>query len=135
MVLLPKKVRLDDVRKNLFPELRRYLTPNDTKIRAFDKWKYYLAIYDLRLEDQSPASLSYEAISSALSTAYPTLTIKKRIEGRTQNIEVEGADYFSPRNCENFWKSALSLINGGYKKYLYPLSIPYHFPYHLYPTK
>jgi hypothetical protein len=60
-------------------------------------------VYDLRKEK----SLTFESIAGVLMAAYP------EIEGIG-----ESDDYFSDKNCENFWKAALSLLNGGYKEYM-----------------
>jgi hypothetical protein len=82
--------------------------PDRTKIRD-DRWKYYLIIYDLK-QNNSLGRLSYEDIAYVMCNAYKKVRIGKRTR--------MSADYFDKRNCENFYKGALALINGDYRKYL-----------------
>lgn len=90
--------RLKDVQKALEPHLKSLLKPPKTRIRANDKWKYYLITYDLKT-----IGIDYERIAFILSEYY----------------KPPKADVFDIRTIENYHKSALALINGGYKKYLY----------------
>lgn len=60
------------------------------------KWKYYLIVYDLH-----DKGLDYPEIADKLSWIYPD---KKNL--------------VDEKNIENYYKNALKLINGDYKKYL-----------------
>jgi hypothetical protein len=64
----------------------------------FKDWKYYLAIYDLRL--QYP-SMTYDEIARELREAFPE---------HKENLDVE--------RCKYYFHLASVLTNGGYKKYL-----------------
>jgi len=109
---ISKKARIRDIKNYLLPILSKsWLNPDKPKIRT-DKWKYYLIVYDLK---EKYPDVSYEDIANILSEAYPDIKIKK---GKAIK-KVEGSDFFTIKNCENFYKSALALINGDYKKYLY----------------
>jgi len=68
------------------------------KTFRFDKWKYYLIVYDLK---SAYPHMSYDKLGDVLQDAYPK-------HKRT----------FDAKNCENYYKNALYLINGGYKEYL-----------------
>jgi len=68
------------------------------KIR-YDKWKYYLIVYDLKIKFDN--DISYSEIADQLSEAYP-----------------DNKNLFDEKNIENYYKNALELINGGYKKYI-----------------
>lgn len=72
-----------------------------------DKWKYYLIVYDFKKEYPN---LTYDEIADKLVKEYRYITIKKQ--------KVDSLEYFTAKNCENLYKSALELIEGGYKKYL-----------------
>lgn len=92
---------LEEIHRILGPRLKK----NPTKLRATDKWKYYLIIYDL-MKDYD--SLNYNDVAGILADIYPE-------EGRL----------FDERNVQNYRKNAVFLIEGDYKKYLYvktPLS-------------
>ncbi len=102
--------KIEDIKK----EIHKILSKNvksEIKIRS-DKWKYYLIVYDLK---EKYPDVSYEDIANILSEVYPDIKFKK---GKAIK-KVEGSDFFTTKNCENFYKSALALINGDYKKYLY----------------
>lgn len=110
---ISKKTRPKDMDGEVIPYLRMVIekfgtAPDRTKIRD-DRWKYYLIIYDLK-QNNSLGRLSYEDIAYVMCNAYKKVRIGKRTR--------MSADYFDKRNCENFYKGALALINGDYRKYL-----------------
>jgi hypothetical protein len=111
-ITLSKRTKIKFIKEKILPHLQKYfLIPAQPRLRD-DKWKYYLLVYDLK--NKYPYA-SYDDISDVLSESYPNIKIKrgKEIKG------IKGYDFFSAKNCENFYKSALALINGDYKKYLY----------------
>ncbi len=91
--------KLQDIMTGLEPHLKTLLVRKTARIRAFDKWKYYLITFDLKQID-----ISYDDIANTLSEYYEASG---------------GQEVFDNRTVENYYKSALALINGGYKKYLY----------------
>lgn len=103
---ISRTAKIKDIEKELLPKIRKYLKSKPTKTRD-DKWKYYLIAYDLKKEYPN---LTYDEIADKLVEAYPFITIK--------NKKVDSPEYFTARNCENLYKSALELIEGSYKKYL-----------------
>jgi hypothetical protein len=106
---LSKRIQKKDI-DHLYQILKKenYLKPS--KVRD-DKWKYYLITYDIK--NRYPYK-SFDDIANDLAENYPSISIKKGKKIKT----VEGCEFFSGRNCENFYKSALALINGEFKKYL-----------------
>jgi len=108
---ISRKARIKDIEKCLLKKIRGYLTPKKKRERD-DRWKYYLIVYDLKEENPN---LNYEDVSNILIDAYPD--VKTKTGKKTQLVE--GGDFFDTKKCENFYKSALALINGDYKKYLY----------------
>lgn len=94
-IILPATIATTDIEKVLLPSLKKYLKSRKERIRT-DKWKWYLISYVLKQQ-----GLSYGEISDKLIKAYP-----------------ENKRLFDIKNCENYYKSASSLISGEYKKYL-----------------
>ncbi len=86
----------EDILQKLQHIIEKNVTSKDIKVRT-DKWKYYLITFDLYTVKEK-----YTEISDILSIAYP-----------------ENERLFDEKNIENYYKSALELITGGYKKYLY----------------
>lgn len=80
-----------------------------------DKWNYYLITYDLYKADNK-----YKDIADILSVAYEEEIkiedVKNATEGKRKK---DKRKLFDERNIENYYKNALALINGEYKKYLY----------------
>ncbi|MBE0426373.1 MAG: hypothetical protein IBX72_06975 [Nitrospirae bacterium] len=90
-----KDAKISDIEKKFIPTIKDYLKPKKSR-RRDEKWKYYLIVYDLVKEE-----MSYSEISEILITVYP-----------------EYKSLFDLKNIENYYKNALVLIEGGYKKYL-----------------
>lgn len=101
---IPIKAKLDNVRKYLPVEIKKYLKPEKSRIRD-DKWKYYLIVYDLK---RKYPNIAYKDIANALQDAYPNACDKKK------NLIT-----FDEKNCENYYKKAEELINSDYQKYTY----------------
>lgn len=93
--ILPLTISSTYIERGLLPSIRNYLQPRKIRIRT-DKWKDYLIVYDLKKEH-----LTYKEIADSIINVSPE---KKRL--------------FDEKNIENYYKNALELINGGYKKYL-----------------
>lgn len=96
---IPLTVKMERLEKELIPAIRKHVRQKKNRVRATDKWKFYLIAYDLKFN-----GYRYRAIADALVTAYS-------YEELSKEFEVKGA--------ENYCKAASALINGGYKKYLY----------------
>jgi hypothetical protein len=92
---ISKKAKDEDI-KQLTQQLRTYLKPDKPRIRD-DKWKFYLICYDIKKQ-----GFSYEEIADSLIEVYR-----------------DNEALLDTRNIENYYKNALELINGDYKKYLY----------------
>jgi hypothetical protein len=101
----------EEILQSLSVAIKKYLQPSRVKKRN-DRWKYYLIVHDMK--NKYP-NASYDDIAEVLSEAYPIVKIKR---GKKIRV-VKGYEFFDTKNCENFYKSALTLINGDYKKYLY----------------
>lgn len=86
-----------DVIKKEIDKILKLHKQRKPKSFRFDIWKYYLIAYDLRSEY---FDLSYDKIATAMQNVYPK---RKRT--------------FDAKNCENYYKNALYLINGGYREY------------------
>ncbi|MDD4194970.1 MAG: hypothetical protein PHT96_00985 [Syntrophorhabdaceae bacterium] len=99
-ICVARDAKIEVLEKALLPAIRRYLKPAKTKLRT-DKWKYYFIVYDLK---KYYPEITYQEIANKLQDAYPEM---KRI--------------FDEKSSENYYKNALNLIKGGYKKYLYRL--------------
>jgi hypothetical protein len=84
-----------EIEKEIEKVLRIHKQRKKSSVRI-DKWKYYLIVYDLK-----QPNINYSEIADLLSHAYPT---KKHL--------------FDERNIENYYKTALELVNGGYKRYI-----------------
>lgn len=108
---ITRSAAIGDIEKSLLPRIKKYLKPREVKFRT-DKWKYYLIVFDLKEKNRT---ISYDNIAEILSEAYPYIKVRKgkKIE------EVKGYNLFTAENCENFYKVALALIAGDYKKYFY----------------
>lgn len=85
-----------EIEKEIEKVLRIHKQRKKSSVRI-DKWKYYLIVYDLK-----QPNINYSEIADLLSHAYPT---KKHL--------------FDERNIENYYKTALELVNGGYKRYIH----------------
>lgn len=88
----------NEIEQEIEKVLRIHKQRKKSSVRT-DKWKYYLIVYDLKRQN-----INYSQIADLLSRACPT---KKHL--------------FDERNIENYYKTALALINGGYKKYIHYL--------------
>lgn len=114
-VFIKTTANIKDIKRDLLPKIKGYLKPKKIRIRT-DKWKYYLIAYDLK--DRYP-QIEYENMPDLFLKAYPYIEIPKLKDGKVEKIRTESANYFTPKNCEYFYKSALALIKGEYKKYFY----------------
>lgn len=103
LVRIDKKAKIKEVEEYLLPELRKHLKSSKPKIRAFEKWKYYLIVYDLKTRHPD---WSYDDISDVLNDAFPPSKEYMVLDSRT---------------ILNYYKQALFLLNGEYKKYLYKI--------------
>ncbi len=109
----------DDIREALEGIIKHLIKPRLMPIRD-EKWKPYLFVYDLKemLTERYP-KISYKNFTEILCDICPEFKIIKVARGRKKIIIVDSPDYFNEKNCENFYKAARRLIEGGYKKYLY----------------
>ncbi|OGL47291.1 MAG: hypothetical protein A2W05_07340 [Candidatus Schekmanbacteria bacterium RBG_16_38_10] len=92
-------IHLDSTKEEIEKDIQKILSIHKQRRKGSqrpDKWKYYLIVYDLRKQD-----MSYETIEEILSNAYE-----------------EKEDVFDIENLKNYYKNALELINGGYKRYI-----------------
>jgi hypothetical protein len=113
---ISKKAKVKDIEDYLLPEIRKYLQPKTVRVRN-DKWLYYLIVYDLKkMHDQK---ISYRDIALKLTDTYPLIKVVKLVKGEKKTVSEESSKYFTAKNCENFYKEAVVLINGDYKNYLY----------------
>lgn len=112
-----KTAKKEIIMKHISAYLDAYLEPPKKRVRT-DKWKHYLIAYDLKKHN----NYDYPQIADVLSEAYPDgLDIEEATKEReTQKIgkNIVSGGHFTERNCENFYKEALELIDGGYKKHL-----------------
>ncbi len=95
-----RTANISDVEKSLIPKLKELLRPNRGRVRT-DKWKFYLIVYDLKAR-----GLTFTEIAGEIDKLTQTEDLT------SQNLIVD------IRSIENYYKNALALINGGYKKYL-----------------
>lgn len=80
------------------------------KVRLRDTdWKYYLIAYDMK---KRHPEMTYNTISTKLSNAFSDSNNNKRSE-----LKIASA-LFGAKNCENYYKAALKLIDGGYKNFI-----------------
>lgn len=101
---IPIKAKLDNVRKYLPVEIKKYLKPEKSRIRD-DKWKYYLIVYDLKTKYPN---ITYNDITNVLQDAYPNALDKKK-----------NPITFDEKNCKNYYEKAGKLINSDYQRYTY----------------
>lgn len=113
-VTISKSANIKDIEKTLFTAIKKYLKPRKIKTRD-DKWRYYLIVYDLKKE----YGFSSEVISNILHEAYPEIPEITIQNGKKRKKMVDSSNFFTARNCDNYYKSALALLDGDYKKYLY----------------
>jgi hypothetical protein len=112
-VAISKSAKKKDIMDQIEIIVDKFVRRTNVKIRD-DKWKYYLIVYDLR----EKGSLTFDSIANILTSAYPK-TEKNRIKnGKKEKINASSENLFTEKNIENFWKTALTLINGKYKEYL-----------------
>jgi hypothetical protein len=84
----------------MLTDISKFLRKPVKRIRD-RKWKYYLVVYDLK--HKFGDGISYDEIAEILIEAYP----------------VDETEYFNEtRNINNWYNQAVSLINGGFTKYL-----------------
>lgn len=93
---ISRSSNIDDIEKRLLPVIKSFLIPRKQRTRT-DKWKYYFIVYDLTTQN-----IRYKEIADLLRQEYP-----------------ENINLFDEKNIENYYKNALTLINGDYNKYLY----------------
>ena len=93
-----KNAPIKQIEEEIGEILKTHVHSRKTKLRASDKWKFYLIAYDLKQQ-----SFSFGQIAVILSEAYPT----------PKN------EPYDERTIQNYYKNALSLIDGEYKKYLF----------------
>lgn len=110
LVRIDKKAKIKEVEEYLLPELRKHLKSSKPKIRAFEKWKYYLMVYDLKTRYPG---WSYDDIADVMNGAFPPTKEYLVLDSRT---------------IQNYYKQALFLLNGEYKKYLYKIKPAVIFP-------
>ncbi len=94
---ISKTAKKEIVMKELEAIFDKYSEPPKTKIRT-DKWKYYLIVYDVM---KTHPNITQEILADILSKAYP-----------------EYLSRVDAKNIGDFYKNALALINGRYRKYL-----------------
>jgi len=111
LVRIDKSAKMTEVEEYLLPELRKRLKSSKPKIRAFNKWKYYLIAYDLK---NLYLNCDYDDLADILNEAFPPAKASFALDSRT---------------LQNYHKQALLLMNGEYKKYLYKISPPPYFIY------
>jgi hypothetical protein len=100
---ISKRASIKEIEKILMPEIKKRVVGK--RIRT-DKWKYYLIAYDLRKENYN-----YSEISEIMYQSYSFN------EDNERQKKVNNVDY-DVRTVENYYKNALALIAGGYKKYI-----------------
>jgi hypothetical protein len=93
---ISKGAKDEDIDK-LIRTVKKYLKSNKPRVRD-EKWKYYLICYDLRKK-----GLAYKQIEDILIRSYP----------KYENS-------FRERTIQNHNANALKLIQGDYKKYIFP---------------
>lgn len=86
----------DDIKKQFADILNEHFKTTNIR-KQTKKWKYYLIVFDLEHTGKS-----YSDIGDVLSNAFN-----------------EGESLFEIKNIENYYKNALALVAGGYKKYLH----------------
>ena len=111
-----RTAKIDDIERTLIPAIRNYLKKKTDKVRD-DKWAYYLIAYDLKKEYGK--RLSYPQIGDLLYQAYPVIKVPRMKDGKKVTEKVDSLVYFDKRNAERFYEVAHSLIDGGFKRYLY----------------
>jgi hypothetical protein len=99
-VAISKYANIVNLKDKMLKDISKIL--NKHKPRAIDKkWKYYLIVYDLKLE--SNEKMSYDQITDILNAAYPMKGDKS---------------FTDTRKINNWHLRATSLINGEFLKHL-----------------
>lgn len=91
-----KTAPLNQIEEEIGAIIREHVVPRQTKIRAFDKWKFYMMAYDL--SQSHPA----REIADLLLNAFPDHDV-----------------FFDEQTIVNYQKNARHLLAGEYKKYLF----------------
>lgn len=94
-------VNLTSSRKNIEEGIKKILDIHkERKEGNFrpDKWKFYLIVFDLK---KAYENVTWDEIAGTLYDAFP-----------------DHGHILDAKNVENYYKGALALINGEYKKYL-----------------
>ncbi|WP_420264071.1 hypothetical protein [Candidatus Magnetominusculus dajiuhuensis] len=99
VVRIDLRLGRDEIMRQIGQYLDIHVIGRKTKNRD-DKWKYYLMVYDLYREGHI-----YAEICEILTRS---IRLSKKELGKL----------FDERNIENYYKNALALINGEYKKYI-----------------
>lgn len=96
-ISISPNAKLEHIIDDLILRIKEHLRQPKNRTRT-DKWKYYIITFDFKKEH---GQITFEKIADVFSNAYP-----------------EHKRTFDAKNCENYYKKALSLINGGYTRYL-----------------
>ena len=107
----------DDVREALESIVRYRIKSRRKKVRD-ERWKPYLFIYDLRRKYHE---MTYKEFTDNVCDLCLEFKIIYEKNGKLAHQTVDSREYFDEKRCENYYKSARFLIEGGYKKYLYLL--------------
>lgn len=102
---ISKYAKIKDLKGKLLTDISKFLDKQTPKLRQ-KKWKFYLIVYDLKQEYKN--RISFDTISDILIEAY-----RDKDKSLRKSLVVM-------RNMDNWYSSAESLINGGFKKYLRP---------------